>query len=173
MPHRVLATIATLVVSAWAAGPACAAGGPLLSGYGGPGEGAQAILGSTLIGGSGENPGAGPSGGGGASVEQQGVGALAGPAAGAGEKARAKHSSTRRTRGGHDGHVVGPGAGRVQTPQRGSSQPERFGLAAAQGDAGSQPLGISGEDFVYMLAALALLAFIGALTRSLARRPFR
>ena len=172
MPHRVLATIATLVVSAWAAGPAYATGGPLLSGYGGPGEGAQAILGSTLIGGSGENPGSGSSGGG-ASVEQQGVGALSGPAAGAGVPARGKHSSVRGTRGGHAGHVVGPGARRVQTPQRGSAQPERFGLAAAQGDAGSQPLGISGEDFIYMLAALALLAFIGVLTRSLARRPFQ
>jgi hypothetical protein len=167
MPQRVIATIATLVVSAWAAGPAHASGGPLLSGYGGPGEGAQAILGSTLIGGSGENPGSGASGG--------DAGGLAGPGAGVGVQGRRSSGAGRPVHAGAPaGRVVGNSHGRVETTQNGSSQAQRAGFAASQTSAdGSQPLGLSGEDFAYMLLALALLAFTGVLTRSLARRQFR
>ena len=42
-----LALVAALAVSA--AAPLVAHAGPLLSGYGGPGQGNQAILGSTLL----------------------------------------------------------------------------------------------------------------------------
>src|SRR5580692_5124645 len=55
-----LASLALFAIPA----PAALAGGPLLSGYGGPGAGAQAIIGGTLLngpkGGSGGGSGGGP-----------------------------------------------------------------------------------------------------------------
>src|ERR1700736_6516079 len=56
-------TLAAGLAGASAALPTTADAGPLLSGYGGPGQGNQAILGSTLLGGS--AGGSGTSGGGG------------------------------------------------------------------------------------------------------------
>src|SRR5438309_8805588 len=64
-------TLAVGLASAWAAVPATAHAGPLLSGYGGPGQGNQAILGSALVGGS--SGGGGTSGGGGGGSGSRGA----------------------------------------------------------------------------------------------------
>jgi hypothetical protein len=50
--RKTLSILASLVVMTTAV-PAFASASPLLGGYGGPGEGNQAILGSALIGGAG------------------------------------------------------------------------------------------------------------------------
>ncbi len=57
----ILGALASLALSAIPA-PAALAGGPLLSGYGGPGAGAQAILGGTLLNGPKGGPGGGSGG---------------------------------------------------------------------------------------------------------------
>src|SRR2546421_57056 len=51
--HRRIITSAGLLLAAAACMPVAAHANPLLSGYGGPGQGNQAILGATLLNGSG------------------------------------------------------------------------------------------------------------------------
>jgi hypothetical protein len=63
---RVARLLVTTLTACFALLPSCALAGPLLSGYGGPGQGSQAVLGSTLI-----NP---PSGGGGGGSQGGGGG---------------------------------------------------------------------------------------------------
>jgi hypothetical protein len=161
---RASATIATLLVAAiWSVTPAAAAGGPLLSGYGGPGEGEQAILGSALLGGSG---GAGRGGAGSAGAQSSGEQALAAPTAtsAAGGSRHASGASSHRM-----GGSTAPG--RVTTSKDGQEAGTRSGPAASLTDAGgSQPLGLSSEDLLYILIALAALALTAAMTQQLARR---
>ena len=63
--HRKIIPIAALAMAFAAVAPASAPASPLLSGYGGPGQGTQAILGSTLLN--------GPSGGGGGAATGSGA----------------------------------------------------------------------------------------------------
>ena len=157
--------LAALLAGALPAAPAAAAGGPLLSGYGGPGEGNQAILGSTLIG--------GPSGGAGGGSGAGTAAALSSPetpAAGAsGPSAGAGRGGTRATRAHHSsgaGHPRGSnGAARATTPAYRSVAP--VALASATG---SQALGLSSADVVLIVVALAALLLTAALTKGLARR---
>src|ERR1019366_9479043 len=74
--HRATTT-ATLVLALTLTAPAVAGANSLLSGYGGPGEGNQAILGSALLGGPGSGGGGSSSGG---SSGQSGSGGSAPPA---------------------------------------------------------------------------------------------
>jgi hypothetical protein len=165
---RATATIATLIVAgAWAAAPAAVAGGPLLSGYGGPGEGNQAILGSTLLGGarSGEGGSGGP---GGPSGGAEGIAAA--PASGSSAAGRSS-----RDAGGADGHG-GRGASSGGRPagdgSGAASVGARSGPAASLTDTGdAQTLGLSSGDVLYIIVALGALAATGALTGRLARHP--
>jgi hypothetical protein len=162
--HRAIAAIATLLVApAWAAAPAAAAVNPLLSGYGGPGEGNQAILGSTLVGGS--STGAGPGEGGGA-------GGPGGPAGGAGALSGSGGAGggARRVPGARGHRGRGPrSAGRAS--DGGSAATRGGGPVVSLADASSsQTLGLSSEDVVYILVALGALAVTGVLTGRLARR---
>jgi hypothetical protein len=165
-PHRL--TITTLVVFSLASlVPAQAvAGSSLLSGYGGPGQGSQAILGSTLLNGP---KGAGAGGGSGSSPPASGgarsEGALgAPPAGGAGAGKRAK-----RVRGRSQPRQSGAAGAE---PAAGAARPATSTAVAAAGseDVGSQPLGLSGADFAYILLALAAVVLTGALTRRLSRQ---
>jgi hypothetical protein len=157
--------------------PAAASAGSLLSGYGGPGEGNQAILGSALLGGpSGTSGSGGGSGGSAATAGQSGAsGSLiatsgeaqaarshpgsAAPKGSAGERS-SKFASKQR-------HAV---AGAANTSNRSSPAYTQINKPSKQAAAGSsQPLGLSGPDLLYILLALLALAVTGVVTRGLAR----
>lgn len=183
--HRRIISMLVAAVACLAASPATFAS-PLLSGYGGPGEGSQSILGSTLLN--------GPGGGGGGSAN--------GPANNSsgsfryGEPSHATGGSGTTgsgTRGSRTGGPTGTlgagskrrgatsGAGRtsnvessagVTYPYGSSSGVRRVSPAVEAAEvaaAGSQTLGLSPDDFLYVLFVLALLVATGVFTGRLAR----
>jgi hypothetical protein len=138
---------------------------PLLSGYGGPGQGSQAILGATLIGG-------GPSEGGGAgSAGSQGT--VSAPTAGSvpGGSSSRTSAPTRRSagRGGKGATVTSRrrGVGGAEAASS-TAGPAADYLSAARSPAGPL-LGLTGTDALFVLLGGALLALTGALTWRLAR----
>lgn len=140
--------------------PAGASAGSLLSGYGGPGQGNQAILGSVLLG--------GPSGGQGGSAGAGGAGGVAG----------GRSNSTAGSTGAPRRRSAAPGESRkhrkagVGTPAAARSQAQSGLLTRPAADAGTVPaqtLGLSADDLVYIILVLGALALTGALTRQLAR----
>jgi hypothetical protein len=160
--------------------PALAVGNSLLSGYGGPGQGSQAILGSTLIGG---GAGGGSNGGGGG--EGAGVGGAGGGSSSGslhlGERVAAAGSSTGSGSGGQARQGNGSGGGRSGAGGGSGSRPGA-GRASARGAStyptvavqaadvgGSQVLGLSGDGLLYVLLAIVVLVLTGVLTRRLAR----
>jgi hypothetical protein len=154
-------TIAVPVVLLAVLAPASAAAGPLLSGYGGPGQGNQAILGSALLNGPDEGSGGG-SGSSGASPSSSGA---------APEPAGQEASAARE--GGKSGgspraHHVGRRDARGSRPPAGARGVARPFKPIA--DVGSQPLGLSGADLLYLLLGLAALVMTAAITRILVRR---
>ncbi len=158
-------TLTAIALAVGLAAPAAHAGS-LLSGYGGPGEGNQALLGSTLIGGS---SGGGGSGGGGAPTaagSASGSHLAAGAEPGARGAAPGRHGSTHagsypaQARGSHRG-----GAGAAATAT--GAQPSRGGLSFTPVEA--RTLGVSQDDLVYILLGLGGLLCAGVLTRRLAR----
>jgi hypothetical protein len=179
MTRRLTITAISLVLATSFASPAAAvAAGPLLSGYGGPGQGNQAILGSALLnGGSGGGSSGGRHAGNGTQVARAsngevstgtGAGAPAGASAGAAGGAPAAASGAR---GKHPASPVAGGSSGHAAASADSSS-----LTASRGGAGgSQTLGLSGADLLYILLAFGVLVFTGLLTRRLARvaRPGR
>jgi hypothetical protein len=163
--RRMITSILTvLMVGAPAALPAVATAGSLLSGYGGPGQGNQAILGSALLNG----PSSGGGGGGGSTGAGGSVGA--GPLSGTSnpvassrpQGTRARHHSTSSR------PSSGTGSLGVTSPGGSGAYPLSTGLArAVSGD--SRTLGLSGADLLYILLALAALALTGLATRQLMR----
>jgi len=170
--RAILSTLISLTL-ALVAVPAPALAGPLLGGYGGPGEGNQAILGSALLGGGGGNGSSGASSGSTGSLSSAGSGASAGqsqgnaastgpsgngPAAGAGGGRSAGGVSDSR---GGDGNTSGGAIGAYPALSPGVvSQPT---------SGASDTLGLSDADLAYVLLALFALVFTGVLTRRLAR----
>jgi hypothetical protein len=153
--HRKLAPIIALLAVLAAAAPAAAGANPLLSGYGGPGVGNQAILGSALL-----NGGGSTGGGSGTTAQassQPGVPVIA---------------ATRTP-----GERVASGAPRSAPPRGGkvsgfsSSAYAAFERGAAAPASGT--LGLSGQDVLFILLALVVLAFTGVLTRRLMADPQR
>jgi hypothetical protein len=152
--HFVIVAIVALL-AALSASPALARESPLLSGYGGPGQGNQVILGATLLN--------GPRGGG-----------------GSGGSGRAISSSATATSnlvaptGSASGAPTDAHARRPLAPSR-QGKPAVGGLEQASGQASrparadSETLGLTGEELLLSLVALAALAFTGVLTRRLTR----
>jgi hypothetical protein len=160
----ITAILTVLTVSAFV--PAAANAGPLLSGYGGPGQGNQAILGSGLVGGH----GGGGSGSHGSSAGNTSTGE--GSAGGVGSSAVT----------GASGANAGPGTSTANatklkpTTRTGSATGDRSpvatrALAPAASAGGGGTLGLSGADALYILLGLGALVLTGALTRMLARQP--
>jgi hypothetical protein len=137
-------TLAAGLAGAWSALPATAHAGPLLSGYGGPGQGNQAILGSALLGGS--AGGSGTSGRGGSG-------------------SRGGSSSATHSRGAAGTLASSERAGALAGERGASSYPAVEPRASRSGPA----LGLSAVDLAYILLAAAALALTGALTRRIAR----
>jgi hypothetical protein len=176
----VSALVSALTLAACAlAAPVALAGSPLLSGYGGPGAGEQAILGSTLLGGAGGDSGSGGSSGGSTGGGQGGGGAASStgttggsPATGPGtaragtSKSQAGETPTRR------GHKrLGGGAGRT-----GRTHVSRAGASAYvypttlhAASYNSPALGISGGDLLALVGTIATLVLLGVLTIRLVR----
>jgi hypothetical protein len=131
----------------------------LLSGYGGPGQGNQAILGSTLIGGAGGKGGGKGTGGGPPGPSAAATTSIALPQAAPSSSHRparhvpSKHSATR--------HVS-------KTPA-----PAYVRGTPASDRAAGGTLGLTGADVLYGLLALGALALTALLTVRLARRSGR
>ena len=160
--HR-RATLSTIAVAALALfGPAAAGANSLLSGYGGPGQGTQAILGSGLINGGGGGGGSGRSSGGGSSspVVSRATPAVKSPVI----AGRSKTTSSRRRRsaGAKPG---GSPVGRIPATSAEGAYPAESGSQTVSG--ASDPLGVSGADLLYILVAAGALLLTGMLTRQL------
>ncbi len=157
--HRIAFAVA--LATAWVALAGVAQANPILSGYGGPGEGSQTILGATLIGGP-------PSSGGRPAEGQTGSSGAAVPAGGSGG---AERSGTRRG-GGSSRHAAGRPAHHPGSQASANQVPGASGYASAayRTSAARPVLGVSGEDLLIMLAALIGIAMTGLITRRLAQR---
>jgi hypothetical protein len=138
---------------------------PILSGYGGPGQGNQAILGSALLNGP-AGGGGGSGGGGSAGSGSSGENGLASTATSVGSK-----------RPGHGGASKQSSArGRAGTP---SSSPQAIAqprvdpasayLAAERGHTVGQSgaFGLGGQDLLYVILALGALTLAAVFTRRL------
>lgn len=152
------------VAAALSAGmPTLAAASSLLSGYGGPGQGSQAILGSTLLGGS--------SGGGGSTGSSSGSFRYGeqpgGTESSVTSSASAGGSSGRKSTGGDNSGLAGSGG--VSDGGASTYPASSAGRANEAGAVAPETLGLSGEDLPYILLAFAGLAMTGVLTRQLAR----
>jgi hypothetical protein len=163
--HRKITPTIALLLALSAAAPASAPASSLLSGYGGPGQGNQAILGSGLLngpsgGGGGGAAAGGSSGSGAGSVTSSASGAGAGSGKHGHPASRSKHSTAAAS-----GQADGGGAVRLAYTNALSSHRS----------VDSGVLGLSSTDLLFMLLALAALVIAGLLTRGLARstRPRR
>jgi type IV secretion system protein TrbL len=167
MRSRRMITPTIALVALSAAMPVAASASSLLSGYGGPGQGNQAILGSSLL--SGGGPKSGGGGGGGA---PSGGGGLTGTGA-----SPTVNAQTRVVRGGKVSparrHASGThgkgkqGSVRAPAPTGGAQAYPASARGAAAG--GSETLGLSSEDLLYVLLALCGLILTGMVTRRMAR----
>jgi hypothetical protein len=162
--HLVIVAILALLAALAAATPALARDSALLGGYGGPGQGNQVILGSTLLNGPRDGGGGGGSGG-----------ALSPSASGAGTvQASASAGKLEVSSGGKSGAPAGsPARGRHASSRHGKPAPSGLepapGQASRPARADSQTLGLTGEELLLSLVALAALTLTGVLTRRLTR----
>ena len=162
--RRAVRTAGLLSVALFAAVPAAAHAGPLLSGYGGPGQGNQAILGSTLLGG---GSGGGSTGAGGETG--QAATATSAGALGSGSSATA----TRGSSGGGHSNRGGHAAGGLRAHYAPPAALKPVSYPAVEPTAGtSGGLSLSAADISFVVLAAAALALTGALTRRMVRtRP--
>ena len=149
-----LATLALAPIAAW--------GNPLLSGYGGPGQGDQAVLGATLLNTPKGGGGSSSSGGGAAGTSAAALTVQSGSAASGGAphaRKGTRHPAAARAHAGTKAvsHPTAPSGGSVDE-------------VAATANSSGGTLGLSGGDLAYLLLALAALAAAGVLTRQLSRR---
>jgi hypothetical protein len=166
---RIASALALASFIAGASPLAAYAGSPLLSGYGGPGAGEQAIVGSTLIGG--PRGGAGSGGSLGSSSSGAGGGGLAGSSSGSGATnagTRASHTGGTQAAGGGSNSKIATGSTRQGERSNGSrsrraqSYVYPSALASTAGD--SSVIGISTGDVFPLVAILTTLVLIGVLT---------
>jgi hypothetical protein len=164
--RRIITPAIACIAAICAASPAAAPASSLLSGYGGPGQGSQVILGSSLVNGP-PNGGAGGSTSAGESSSPAG-GSL-GTRTGSGEAPTGsvahKHLSRTAARGERTkGRPVGGSSGGSPTYPAAAAD-----TAVRPAAEVSEPFGVSGIDFVYLLVALGALVLTAVLTRRIAR----
>jgi hypothetical protein len=158
--HRtVIATVALLSLGAIAP---VASATPVLSGYGGPGQGSQALLGSALL-----NGGGGGRGGGGGGTHLARDPSSAEPVTAAATAATTGSGRRAGATGGKRARASKQPAGSAPSPALPSV------TLAEQGTAGSSGVlaGFSLADLLYTLFALLALATTAFATRWLAARP--
>jgi hypothetical protein len=174
---RAAIALTLLVLFVSAVGPTAADANSLLSGYGGPGQGNQAILGAALVGGrsGGGSTGGGSTSGGSGGESFSGL-------AGADGEASGSHSSEARANTGGSARAGAASGGRLSATEANSggavstsgssAYPHRSGRSASQAESSSSSaLGLSGADVLYILLALGVLILTAVLTRRLARQP--
>jgi hypothetical protein len=168
--HRtILMTLISLTVMSFAT-PSSVLAGPLLSGYGGPGAGNQAILGSALLGGGGSSGGSSGSTG-------SSPGAAAETAGGQSGRSQSNGSTTgssglRSTSGGRPKGAAGGGgaSSRDNTTESSGGDIRAYLVSSSRSTPGaSGTLGLSGADLAYIFLTLCALVLTGVLTRRLAR----
>jgi len=171
--HRtILMTLISLTVMSFAT-PSSALAGPLLGGYGGPGEGNQAILGSALLGGGGGNGSSGSSGGSSGSTgsSPEGVSGTGLQPGGSQSNASASGASAHGevSRPGHQASGARSGGGRASggAAHAYAISSDRADLQPTSG--ATETLGLSGTDLGYVLLVLCALVLTGMLTRRLAQ----
>ena len=155
--------------------PSSAPASSLLSGYGGPGQGNQVILGATLLNGpSNRGGGGGGSGGGGSTgrLASTGTSALASPATSSSTAHLSEHPTGSATASGDRKGAAGQTVKRAsRTAPAGArpapAPPPASRLVRSTGD--SRILGLSGTDLFYVILALVLLTLTGLITRALVR----
>jgi hypothetical protein len=164
--HRTIKPTIAFLVALSAAWPAAACADPLLSGYGGPGAGSQVIIGSTLVNGRGGGGGGSAPAGESSTGTSSGVGVEA--AAGAVTTVGSRASGTGPKSPAAGRHT----AGAARTPSgtgSAASGPAPLGIRPTHVAVGSETLGLSHEDLLYILLALGAIAFTGVLTWRLTR----
>jgi hypothetical protein len=138
--------------------PAGASANPLLSGYGGPGQGSQTIIGSSLV-----NP---PGGGGSAGASGNASGSQLTVAA-----SQQSKSSGSNGAGGHPRKANTKGAGGA--PKSSSKAPAGVAttgsLAQVSSSSSAGTLGLSAGDALLIVFGLTVLVLTGVLTRRLTR----
>jgi hypothetical protein len=152
------------------------AGSPLLSGYGGPGAGEQAIIGSPLLNGPHGGAGSGGSSGSGGSLggPSSGSGAANGSAGGAGSSQAAtggsgsdSGSTSSNSVTGAKGSASGASRSSGALAKRADAYVYPRSLALASSD--SSVIGISSGDVLLLIGIIATLALVGVFTVRLAR----
>jgi hypothetical protein len=168
--HRIIIYIGVVLAAALAVLPASALASSLLSGYGGPGQGSQAILGSALVNG----PKGGGSGGGGgpaatSSGTAQNAGSSTGPVTQATPSAPSGSSGTSSAPSGRSKSSA-RGSQRARTRAHetaaGTTSGEQSFYPAAErvpSGVGGATLGLSGADLVYIILAAGILVSLGLL----------
>lgn len=170
-----------LAVAVSAALPAGAQAGSLLSGYGGPGQGSQAVLGSTLINGPGGGSGGGAGSGSASGAVSQSSSSESsnseaqvvppfssgkGPSSGSGSPS--SHRPARGVRAGAAPVVAHHGA--PSAVVRSSGLPSGAYTAAERTASPGQPaLGFSADDLLVAILVLLALGAMGVLTSRLTR----
>jgi hypothetical protein len=184
--HRTIITTTVLVALICAAAPQAALAGSLLSGYGGPGEGSQALIGAALV----KGP-RGGSGGGSSNGSGGGRPDLAAPTTStsstdasrtpAGGSSPAQRGS--RTVSGSSGAGSRGSGGSARGSTHAGSSAGQSAQSAARAEFASYPrsesvasepstvaFGVSGADLAYILAALLGVLLTAFATLRLARR---
>jgi hypothetical protein len=172
--RKILLILISLTVMVIAVVPSCAFAGPLLGGYGGPGDGNQAILGSALLGGGGSS-------GGGAGSTGSSSGAAAGTAGGQSGREQSSGSATASsglssTAGGRPKGAArgGGGSSRDNTTESPGSVARAYPVSSSRPiPEATETLGLSGTDLAYIFLTLCALVLTGVLTRRLARSSDR
>jgi hypothetical protein len=156
MRRTIIAVVALGVAGAL---PAVAPASPLLSGYGGPGQGNQAILGASLLNGS---RGGGSSGGPPSATTSATPSGSATSAPGGASSSSGAGATPRP--GGKQAH----GTQAPVTPKQASTATSNpaaiYAALERRASHASGTLGVTGEDLLYVLLGLAVLAFAGFLT---------
>jgi hypothetical protein len=156
--RRIIVIVALLgLAGIW---PAATLASPLLSGYGGPGQGNQAILGSALLNGGGRGGGSGAA----PTAATSGGAQLAAPSGASGPTraaaptgSRVRHRSASPGRTSRQASAATASAAEAYAAlERGAARPSAF-------------LGLSGDDLLYILLGLGVLAFTGIVTSRVAR----
>lgn len=144
--------------------PGGAVASPLLSGYGGPGQGPEAILGSTLL--NGASGGGGSPGSGAASLSSAPRAPQASAGAGAAGSGKARDSRGRRP----DSSAAG-GQGSTGHAGRSGASGTSGGLyPAVEPSASTGTLGLSAQNLLLIVLALVGVALTAVLTVRLTAR---
>lgn len=168
--QRTIVSIVVLLAALGAGMPAAAlAGAPLLGGYGGPGAGAQTILGATLVNGSagssGGNPG-NPGGGVGSGAASPAGGA---PASGSATSSAAAGGASDRGRAARSAGAAGLAAATYPRAVGANHHSSHLGATTAVTTSALGTSWFSGADLLALLLASGALALVAAATVRLTR----